>query len=204
MKSSDEKKHSESQTPDDSDSNASFHQFLLAEYNNIAQAHFNTVDSLANFIKHYIVIASIPFAAAVVFFNVQQLDTEGVLRLINQHPIAAALFFSAVSLIGLLVLGYVINIRLDAILYARTVNGIRKYFFDRSSLDLIKGAEGERDPLSHYRPPVRRAYEQVIAMIYHNFKNRAAAGALVEKILSKLEADASSASAPKKKARRKK
>ncbi len=71
-------------------------------------------------------------------------------------------------------------------------------------LKMIKGAEGERNPLSHYKPPVRRAYEKVIAMIYDNFKNRAAAGALVEKILSQLESDASSASAPKKKARRKK
>lgn len=71
-------------------------------------------------------------------------------------------------------------------------------------LKMIKGAEAERNPLSHYKPPVRRAYEQVIAMIYDNFKNRAAAGVLVEKILSRLEADASAASAPKRKVRRKK
>ena len=71
-------------------------------------------------------------------------------------------------------------------------------------LKMIKGAEGERNPLSHYKPAVRRAYEHVISMIYNHVKNRAAAGALVEKILSRLEADASSASAPKKKTRRKK
>lgn len=71
-------------------------------------------------------------------------------------------------------------------------------------LKMIKGTEGERNPLSHYRPAVRRAYEQVIAIIYDNLKSRSAAGALVEKILSQLEADASSASAPKRKSRRKK
>lgn len=71
---------------------------------------------------------------------------------------------------------------------------------------MIKGAEGERNPLAHYRPPVRRAYEQVIGLIYDNFKNRAAAGVLVEKILSRLETAASNAATPKRKggARRKK
>lgn len=71
-------------------------------------------------------------------------------------------------------------------------------------LRMIKGAEGERNPLGHYRPAVRRIYEQVIGMIYDNFKNRAAAGALVEKILNRLEAEASRASAPKSKPRRRK
>src|SRR5688572_23874413 len=93
-----------SQAARDSGTQDALEQFLLAEYNNIAQAHFNTVDSLANFIKHYIAIASIPFAVAAVFFNTQTLDTVGVLRMINQHPLAVSVFLSMVSLIGFLVL----------------------------------------------------------------------------------------------------
>lgn len=69
---------------------------------------------------------------------------------------------------------------------------------------MIKGADGERNPLAHFRPPVRRAYEHVIAMIYENVSTRAAAGALVEKILTRLEADASNAVTVKRRSRRKK
>ena len=156
----------ESQTREP-DTAAPFEQFLLAEYNNIAQAHFNTVESLANFIKHYIAIASIPFAVAVVFFNAQGLDTEGVLRLVNQHPLAVALFLSTVSLVGFLVLGYVINIRLDAILYARTVNGIRKYFFDRSRLELSEQLHVRALPTTTSLPNyIERWYFGFVVMIF--------------------------------------
>jgi hypothetical protein len=51
---------------------------------------------------------------------------------------------------------------------------------------------------------VRRAYEQIIGMIYENFRNRAAAGVLVEKILGRLESDASKSHVTKSNPRRKK
>jgi len=68
---------------------------------------------------------------------------------------------------------------------------------------MIKGAEGERNPLAHFKPAERRVYEQVIGMIYENFKNRAAAGVLVEKILSRLESQASKAASPAVKPKKK-
>jgi hypothetical protein len=40
--------------------------------------------------------------------------------------------FFIVGLVGLLVLGYLANLRLDAILYARQVNGVRHYFYCQS------------------------------------------------------------------------
>lgn len=43
------------------------------------------------------------------------------------------------------------------------------------------------DPLGHFRPQVRAAYEHVIGLIYDCASNRAAAKALVTKILAKLE-----------------
>jgi hypothetical protein len=46
-----------------------------------------------------------------------------------------------------------------------------------------------RDPLVHFRPQVRAAYEHVIGLVYDCASNRAAAKALVTKILAKLEAD---------------
>jgi molecular chaperone HtpG len=43
------------------------------------------------------------------------------------------------------------------------------------------------DPLVHFRPQVRAAYEHIIGLIYDCASNRAAAKALVTKILAKLE-----------------
>lgn len=113
-----------------------FERFLLAEYDNIAHAHFNTVDSLSNFIKHYIAIASIPFAVALIFLDADKLNAVGTELSIQDHSYLIAISLSVLSLIGLSVLGYVINIRFDAILYARTVNGIRKHFYDKSGVPL--------------------------------------------------------------------
>jgi hypothetical protein len=41
---------------------------------------------------------------------------------------------TGLSFIGILLLGYLTSTRFDGILYARTVNGIRKYFYDRSPI----------------------------------------------------------------------
>ena len=41
-----------------------------------------------------------------------------------------------ISVVGYLVMLYIVNLRLDVILYARAVNGIRKYFYDKGSPDL--------------------------------------------------------------------
>jgi uncharacterized HAD superfamily protein len=111
-----------------------FEQFLLAEYDHIAHAHFNMVESLSNFIKHYIAIASIPFAIAAVFLDSDKLRSAGVDEFVAYHPLLLGTLLIVLSLVGFCLLGYILNIRLDAILYARTINGIRQYFYDRSNL----------------------------------------------------------------------
>jgi len=61
-------------------------------------------------------------------------------------------------------------------------------------IDKLLGADSEaEDPLSHFKPQVRSAYQQMIDLIYQCASNRAAAKALVEKILSKLEAETKAA-----------
>ena len=49
----------------------------------------------------------------------------------------ASMVFGIIALIGFLVMLYIINLRSDVILYARTVNSIRKYFYDRADMDPI-------------------------------------------------------------------
>ena len=116
-------------------SESCFETFLLAEYTNISEAHFNTVDSLSNFVKHYIVISSVPVTIVMLFLNSQE-PSKRILAFLSSEPWLTFGFLYAVAILGLLVLGYVINIRCDALLYARTVNGIRKYFYNGSRLSL--------------------------------------------------------------------
>jgi molecular chaperone HtpG len=52
---------------------------------------------------------------------------------------------------------------------------------------LLAGEPRATDPLAHFRPQVRTAYEHVIGLIYDCASNRAAAKSLVDKILTKLE-----------------
>jgi hypothetical protein len=117
-------------------SDPGFHDFLLAEYNNIAQAHFKTVDSLSSFINHYVLIASVPVSILVVALNLDQTKAGSVMSFLLAEPLLPAVFLSVIAFVGLMILAYVTNVRCDAILYARTVNGIRRHFFETSELSL--------------------------------------------------------------------
>ena len=121
--------------PEDSERRKAFKTFLLAEYNNIANAHFNTVDSIANFMKNYIVIASVPFFVIGVLLSAKQSPDNALLTAVTQNPFVPGVLMIGLSMVGLFVLGYVINIRCDAILYARVVNGIRNYFYGQAGLE---------------------------------------------------------------------
>lgn len=68
---------------------------------------------------------------------------------------------------------------------------------------MLKRLEVERDPLKHFKPQIRRAYEDVISLLYECVGNRAAAGIIVEKILDRLQTQGLEAKArPKRKAKR--
>jgi len=115
-------------------------EFLKIEYNNIAQAHFNINTAVGEFFKAYITIVSIPISLAVIFAKPADLHSGGMLDFLKSNAAAVAVGMSSVWLIGLMVLGYLISLRCDALLYARTVNGIRNYFYARSDI----GAERAR------------------------------------------------------------
>lgn len=107
-------------------------KFLLAEHEHIAQAHFNTVVAISQFFQYYILIASVPVSAAVAFGKLSDWSSARS-HLIN-NTLVVALGLTILATVGLCVLGYVINLRHDALLYARTVNGIRRRFFDQSGM----------------------------------------------------------------------
>jgi|GEM_PF-1362758 len=111
-----------------------FEDFLLAEYANLAQAFFSAGTTITQFFQHYLLALGIPLTA----FGVAAKVSDGVLAFATLRQTDAGQYlgtlFLVVAATGLCVALYIINLRLDALLYARAVNGLRGYFYDRESL----------------------------------------------------------------------
>lgn len=106
-----------------------FKSFLLHEYDNMAQAHFKMVETISAFFKNYLTIISIPTALVFIVLNLPGLQSNPV-EITSENALAFGFLFLGIAFIGILLLWHVANLRMDALLYARTINGIRKYYFD--------------------------------------------------------------------------
>ena len=125
----------------DSSSNefSPFDNFQIEEYKNISNAHFESVKQISTFFRYYLLI----LAAPVFILNVVSAAQGGISNFLNGGD--ASLYYTivsyyliAVAIIGFFIFLYVINLRLDAVLYARAVNKVRKYFYQTSALDIKK------------------------------------------------------------------
>ncbi|MDA1370240.1 MAG: hypothetical protein O2971_05715 [Proteobacteria bacterium] len=103
--------------------------FMLKEYENISQAHFKTNESIAIFFRYYLLLMAIPIAFLGTSW--EQVEAKDVVNMGSALAAMNAAIFGIFAVMGLCVMYYVIGLRLDALLYARTVNGTRKYFADR-------------------------------------------------------------------------
>ena len=124
----------ENGAPPVQDLSADFTQFQLKEYENISQAHFKTNEVLATFYRYFLLVTAIPITTvglALLNFSDRGISPEGRILAYLIFGISAALLSS----IGAAVIAYIEGLRLDAILYARTVNSIRKFFFEKPGGD---------------------------------------------------------------------
>ena len=121
---------------------AKHEEFLLAEYSSIAQAYFNTTSTIATFFRNYLVIVGLPIP--ILGFILTQLSKPRGAGQNNPLTISPELTFLvpltgiAIWFLGFCLMLYVVNLRLDALLYARTVNGLRRYFYDKSPINYPK------------------------------------------------------------------
>lgn len=100
--------------------------FLLKEYENIAQAFFDAREITAKWVKYYLLIIAMPFSF-IAFIYKDKPEKFDILSL----PDTLSMLFTLVGLIGLFLAFIIIESVTDSILYARTVNGIRKYYLDK-------------------------------------------------------------------------
>jgi len=129
-----------------------FKNFLLSEYSNIAQAHFKSIETISTFFRYYLLIMSIPLSAIAIISQIGS-DKVQLTSFVNQYKLPISIILFCISLIGLGVFCYIVNLRLDVVLYARVVNGIRKFFYDEFDEDINLKSRWRTLPQSPQFPP---------------------------------------------------
>lgn len=116
-----------------------FQEFQIEEYKNISNAHFETNKQIGIFFRYLLLIASAP-ALIFIWFGKDNPNFIKDLFLGNEEVlninIFVGFFLIVISIIDMLSSFYLIGLKLDNILYARTINGVRRYFYDRSEIEL--------------------------------------------------------------------
>ncbi|MFZ1805788.1 MAG: hypothetical protein WAU36_01120 [Cyclobacteriaceae bacterium] len=93
-------------------------EFLFKEYENISRAHFEAQKQFALFFRYYTIFFSVPIVLLALLKDsngFMTIEMFGVLLII-------------LGIIGFLFYLVTIDLKHDAVLYARTVNGVRYYF----------------------------------------------------------------------------
>lgn len=127
-----------------------FSDFMISEYAHISEAHFQSSNQISLFFRYYLIVMSAP----ILLFLAANNDF-GFLEAILNNPDKnkwlvdfSFYFFIIIAILGFLICMYISMIKFDNILYARTVNGIRKYFSDSET----KSQKYLKLPLSLEKP----------------------------------------------------
>jgi len=102
--------------------------FLLKEYESIAQAFFEARETTAKWVKYYLLIMAVPFSFIAFIYK----DKPGQFDIFCL-PDTLSILLSLIGVVGLFLAFIIIESVTDSILYARSVNGIRKIFLDREN-----------------------------------------------------------------------
>ena len=127
--------------------------FLLIEYENIAKAYFNAHEITAKWFKYYLLMLATPFSIIALTYHNGNTEFD-LLKL----PSTIAILIFLIGLLCTFVSFIIINSRLDATLYAKAVNGIRKYFVEQENINIEKKQIGRLDeylvlPTDIKKPP---------------------------------------------------
>nr|WP_299214381.1 hypothetical protein [uncultured Allomuricauda sp.] len=111
-----------------------FDQFQLEEYKNISTSHFESVKQISTFFRYYLLLLSAP-ALVLTIIGDELNEFFGGNSNIEYYNIVF-FYLLIISLAGFCLFLYILNVRHDAILYAKTVNKVRRYFYDNSNLSI--------------------------------------------------------------------
>ncbi len=108
---------------------STFADFQKTEYEHVAEAHFKANEAISLFFRHYLLVMSLPLPVLGVLFGLIGRNDNFEKVAISLLGVAAP-FFVGVGIVGACMVAYIINLKMDVVLYARVVNSIRKYFYD--------------------------------------------------------------------------
>lgn len=95
-----------------------FEDFLLSEYQNIAQAHFKSMETISIFFRHYLLIMSIPISAIAVISQITT-GNRNATSIVLQYYSPISIVLVCIAVVGFGVFCYIVNLRMDTVLYAR-------------------------------------------------------------------------------------
>lgn len=136
--------------------------FMLQEYSQIASAFFHLQDKINEWFKTYIALYGVPFTvlAAVIAIG-GPLDSTNLFGL----PDIVAFLLLVIALLGLFIAMMMVSIRMEMILYARTINNVRRYFAANDADDRKNGNSAISEflvlPTSDGKPPFYEPWRSV-------------------------------------------
>lgn len=128
-----------------------FGEYLRTEYKNIAEAHFRTIEAISSFFRYYLLIMSLPVTLLALAIGISSQSENIIEAILGLGPLLSVILI-VISLVGFCVLIYIINLRMDAVLYARTINAIRKHFYDGPDIDINKKLRMRVLPQTPFQP----------------------------------------------------
>lgn len=97
--------------------------FALEEFEKIAGAYFDLGHQINEWFRLYVALIGLPITAFAAFWRFGDTSWEELAQLI---PVVLFIM----SLLGMIVCAIVVSSRFEMILYARTLNGVRRYFIE--------------------------------------------------------------------------
>lgn len=129
--------------------------FMIQEYDQIAKAYFGLRDQVNDWFKAYLSLIGLPLTVLAAVLKL----TSGELTVsIDQLPDIVASLLVLIATLGFFVVLSIVAMRMEMILYARTINGVRRYFGDLDHT--TKSGTGKRElkdylilPTNDLEPP---------------------------------------------------
>lgn len=137
-----------------SDDESPFFEFQKLEYEKIADAHFKALEGISFFFRYYLLVMSVPLSILAVLFGVAGRGADFEKAAVSLLGLAS-IFLIVVGIVGFCMMMYIINIKMDVVLYSRVVNSIRKFFYDEHDADHSNKLLMRQLPQSAFFPSYR-------------------------------------------------
>jgi hypothetical protein len=120
-------------TGDKGDTNKESTDFMLEEYRQIAKVYGDTLTQKNDLLKFYIAVIGTGGSLLAVLFKVTENDPEiSLIELLSVESfVVIGLLAVLISLIGLIIFLSIVGLRIEMVLYIRTINVLRGYFAEK-------------------------------------------------------------------------